>query len=194
MEDPKPPTVGRDESLPAAALGHAIKVIRTGLGLDRKDLARQAGLSYSYLAEIENGRKPASAAAQQALARALGLSLSELLAAAEEWAVRLRGAELEAPGWVGDELDVPVAMQRASSPSRSGGARARQERWFRASALRSWSSSSGARAPVLPAAAPAEDEADAFEEELALLRKLLATLSPDDRERVLDLARRLART
>jgi hypothetical protein len=42
-------------------------------------------------------------------------------------------------------------------------------------------------------AAPAEDDADALEEELALLRKLLATLSPGDRERVLDLARRLAR-
>ena len=195
MEDPKSPAVDRDDPLPPAALGHAVKVIRTGLGLDRKDLAREAGLSYSYLAEIENGRKPASASAQQALARALGLSPSELLAAAEEWAVRLRGAEVETPGWLEEANARPIELRLPrSSPAPSSGARARQERWFRASSLRPWSSSSGSRAPAPPAAAGlAEDDADALEEELALLRKLLATLSPGDRERVLDLARRLAR-
>ena len=73
-----------------AALGRVIKTLRTHKGLQRKDLAEQAGLSYSYLAEIENGKKKPAASIQFAIAEALNLSVSELLLAA----VQLdRGAE-----------------------------------------------------------------------------------------------------
>ena len=53
-----------EDSRFARALGRAIKVLRTLQGVDRKDLADSAGLSYSYLAEIENGKKSPSASAQ----------------------------------------------------------------------------------------------------------------------------------
>jgi transcriptional regulator with XRE-family HTH domain len=172
------------DALLAAALGRAIKVIRTGLGLDRKRLAKAAGLSYSYLSEIENGRKPASASAQHAIARALGLSPSELLAAAEDWALRIHEEEflartrhVELPRSLGR----PPKREAREPPATAGGARARQERWFLASSFR----------PLAEGAAG--DDEDSLERDLDRLRKLLATLSPQDRERVLDLARRLAR-
>ena len=41
----------------AAALGHTIKVIRTDVGMSRRHLATQSGISYSYLSAIENGAK-----------------------------------------------------------------------------------------------------------------------------------------
>jgi transcriptional regulator with XRE-family HTH domain len=183
---PTHPTAAAPEGddLLAAALGRAIKVIRTGLGLDRKRLAKAAGLSYSYLSEIENGRKPASASAQHAIARALGLSPSELLAAAEDWALRIhedeflaRTQHVELPRFLGRHPRGEAGQ--APAPARS--ARAKQERWFHASSLRPW------------AQASAEDDEDSLEQDVGLLRKVLGGLSPRDRERVLDLARRLAR-
>ena len=62
-----------------AALGRAIRVTRTEQGLERKELARLAGLSYPYLSEIEKGKKRASTEALLPIARALGLRQSELL-------------------------------------------------------------------------------------------------------------------
>src|SRR2546429_6403748 len=62
-----------------AALGRAIRVTRTEQGLERKELARLAGLSYPYLSEIEKGKKRASTEALRPIARALGLKQSELL-------------------------------------------------------------------------------------------------------------------
>jgi transcriptional regulator with XRE-family HTH domain len=185
VDRPTDPLATEDE-LFAAALGHAIKVIRTGLGMDRKRLAKAARLSYSYLAEIENGRKPASAAAQHAIARALGLSTSELLAAAEEWAVRMGHGE---PLLAAEELPAPVlrrpSTERATRepPGADRGARARQQRWFHAYALPRWA-----------AEGPASEDGDAsLRYDLHELRRLLPSLSPQDRERVMDLVRRLAR-
>jgi transcriptional regulator with XRE-family HTH domain len=168
-----------------AAFGRAIKVIRTGLGMDRKRLASAAHLSYSYVAEIENGRKPASASAQHALARALGLSPSMLLAAAEEWAARMReGAAplaLEEPH-AGSSRRTSDDAATLDLPRDERGARARQQRWFHASTL---PRGAGARAP--------QDAEGPLEQDLGELQTLLASMSPEDRERVLDLARRLAR-
>src|SRR2546430_8388833 len=66
-----------------AALGRGIRVPRTEQGLERKELARLAGLSYPYLSEIEKGKKRASTEALLPIARALGLRQSELLERAE---------------------------------------------------------------------------------------------------------------
>ncbi len=65
-----------------AAYGAAICQIREDHGLDRKDLATEAGISYSYLSAIESGQKLPSAAVQDALSGALGIEASELLARA----------------------------------------------------------------------------------------------------------------
>jgi transcriptional regulator with XRE-family HTH domain/CheY-like chemotaxis protein len=74
-------------------LGRAIKVLRAGRDLSRRDLAERAGLSYSYLAEIENGAKSPSSRALDALASGLGLSVGDLAAAAEEWGEPTPGPE-----------------------------------------------------------------------------------------------------
>lgn len=132
----------------AAALGRAIKVFRTGLGMGRRQLAAAAGLSYSYVTEIENGKKQASAAAQKAIAAALGLSVSRLLAAAEEWSGQRSFLAVDSLGF--------ESMPADSLPYASG---------------------------LSP------DDVDSI---LERLRGLLLQMEPGDRERVVDLARRLA--
>ncbi len=57
----------------------AVAIWRARLGLTQKVLAQRAGISASYLAEIETGRKPGSAAALAALARVFGLPMEMLV-------------------------------------------------------------------------------------------------------------------
>jgi len=86
MSDQKPtrPTVfGGESPLFYEALGRAIKVMRAEQGLERKDLAEAAGVSYPYLAEIENGKKRPSSKALLAVAEALGVRPYRLLERAE---------------------------------------------------------------------------------------------------------------
>lgn len=89
------------------ALGRAIKVLRTARKIERAGLAEASGLSYPYLSEIENGRKRASSLALKAIAEAIGVSMAELIGAAEDLsgstypmatsALRKSGAERPSP-------------------------------------------------------------------------------------------------
>jgi transcriptional regulator with XRE-family HTH domain len=91
-------TAPRDKEF-SGALGRAIKVARTERGLERKELARLSGLSYPYLAEIEQGKKRPSTEALLPIARALGLRQSELIERAERLLERgLSGAALRGSG------------------------------------------------------------------------------------------------
>jgi transcriptional regulator with XRE-family HTH domain len=65
-----------------AAYGAVVRHIREEHGLDRKELASVADISYSYLSAIESGQKLPSVAVQDALAGALGIEASALLARA----------------------------------------------------------------------------------------------------------------
>ena len=66
-------------------LGRAIASLRTARGMKRMDLKRASGLSYPYIAEIENGsKKSPSLKAIAAIAAALGVSPAELQGSAEE--------------------------------------------------------------------------------------------------------------
>ena len=56
-----------------------LKLWREKRGLSQRDLARAAGVSASYLAEIETGRKPGSAEALLNLARALEVPMERLV-------------------------------------------------------------------------------------------------------------------
>jgi transcriptional regulator with XRE-family HTH domain len=121
---PEPDDPPEDSSF-ARTLGRAIKVLRTLRGVDRKDLADRAGLSYSYLAEIENGKKSPSASAQKAIADALGMSVAELHLHAKRLLAELRrerGEELEASALAG--------LPHAAWAPPPGGARARALRWL----------------------------------------------------------------
>ena len=65
-----------------AAYGAVVGQLREEHGLDRKELASVADISYSYLSAIESGQRLPSAAVQDALAAALGIEASDLLARA----------------------------------------------------------------------------------------------------------------
>lgn len=67
----------------ATAMGHTIRVIRTERRMSRGEIAKRAGISYSYLAAIENGTKTPSTDVSMAIAEVLGVQLHELYAAAE---------------------------------------------------------------------------------------------------------------
>ncbi len=64
-------------------LGQAVRVERTRQGRHQDELAEAAGLSKAYVSHIENGRRHPSMDAVTGLARALGLTIGQLLAAAE---------------------------------------------------------------------------------------------------------------
>ena len=74
--------------------------------MDRGGLAEASGLSYPYLSEIENGRKQPSTSALTAIAEALEMNPSELLASTE-WSL----------GPKPDAFDVmPARMAMESGP------------------------------------------------------------------------------
>ena len=73
----------RDGDDLATAMGHTITVIRTERRISRGELAKRAGISYSYVAAIENGAKTPSTDVSMAIAEVLGVQLHELYAAAE---------------------------------------------------------------------------------------------------------------
>jgi transcriptional regulator with XRE-family HTH domain/CheY-like chemotaxis protein len=102
----------------AAGLGQAIKVLRAERSLSRRDLAERSGISYSYLAEIENGAKSPASGALDRLAAGLEMPIHELVKQAEAW------TEEAGPGASGSKL-------RHRDGSRSSGARSREARSLR---------------------------------------------------------------
>ena len=74
-----------EEKLPTAVVQRLcrgespIQVFREHRGLSTAELAARAGLSQSYLSEIESGRKPATPDALSALAVALDLTADDLV-------------------------------------------------------------------------------------------------------------------
>jgi len=74
-------------------IGHVLREHRFALGLTLRNVADLAHISYSYLSEVERGKKPISSDAIWSLSQALGVPLSvmltevsDLLAAFEEGA------------------------------------------------------------------------------------------------------------
>ena len=101
------------------ALGHTIKVARTDLGIDRKALAERAGISYSYLAAIEVGKKQPSSQVLFAIADALGLRSHELLESVEGRKERNIASTEEYPHWLlGRSVSAraPIARTAAAAP------------------------------------------------------------------------------
>jgi len=56
-----------------------VRIWREHRGLSARALAETAGLTPSYVSEIETGRKPGSLNAMAKIARALGVSLEDLI-------------------------------------------------------------------------------------------------------------------
>jgi len=55
-----------------------IKKLRQKLGLTQKELAEKAGLSVSYLTDIENGRERPAIKTLARIAKVLGVSINDL--------------------------------------------------------------------------------------------------------------------
>jgi transcriptional regulator with XRE-family HTH domain len=143
------------------ALGRTIRVLRTERGMERKDLAEAAGLSYPYLAEIEKGRKRPSARVLEAIAEALGVRVHELFEGAET-----RVMDVDA------SLARPMAARVAATAMRPPPP---PRRWF------------GTRSMTADQVPP-----DTTSTALRELTELIERMRPEDMERILDLARRLA--
>lgn len=60
-------------------LGSKIRDIRTKRGLTQEELAHRADLGYSYINQIENGRRNPSMDAVSRIAKALGVKVKDLI-------------------------------------------------------------------------------------------------------------------
>ncbi len=205
----------------AQALGRAIKVLRTDLGLERRELAERAGISYSYLTEIENGNKPPSSSVLRPIAHALGLRLSELTEAAE---ARMDARLAEARLTEAQLADARLSDARPTDAQLAYDQRAERSSLERDAVFQTTASTARERRPAEthlpqtgrpPTSGPAVGSsasilADFSASDWALrpslrgrdrrlrgalieLERLLQHMDPDDVERLLDLARRLAR-
>jgi transcriptional regulator with XRE-family HTH domain len=65
-------------------LGRALRALRDARGLSQEDLAGDAGVSRTYLGEIERGTKCPSVCIVDALAQGLGMRAHELLKVADD--------------------------------------------------------------------------------------------------------------
>jgi transcriptional regulator with XRE-family HTH domain len=72
---------------------------RTELGLSRKDLAAQSGLSYPYVSQLETGDRPPALKAMRQLAPVLDVPVEELaaMAATGSWGSSSYSSEMSMP-------------------------------------------------------------------------------------------------
>jgi DNA-binding XRE family transcriptional regulator len=77
---------GEEELIPSEVVyaildgANPVKVWRNYRGLGQKELAEKAGISVPYLSQLETGKRKGSVEALNAIARALSLSLDDLVA------------------------------------------------------------------------------------------------------------------
>ncbi|MFP5071023.1 helix-turn-helix domain-containing protein [Pseudonocardia nantongensis] len=109
------------------AIGSGLRQARTARRRTLRDISRVARVSLGYLSEVERGRKEPSSELLAAICEALGISVSDLLAAvAADMAAELRGPSR-------DEVLVPIGQRHtelrlagrpgipAAVPASSGG-------------------------------------------------------------------------
>ncbi len=184
-------TTGHHGSDPAflAAYGDAITGLRAAGHMDRKDLAKAAGISYSYLSAIESGQKIPSPKLEEAIAAALGVPASEILALAN-------GAYRE----TGEDHARSPFQRDGASGTRPAAADGLPER----DTIDPWLSRRSAAMSRMSDHAMAAREPEQFQEPqwssvglsppaaLAELRVLLERMSPEDAAMVVSMARRLS--
>jgi len=163
-------------------IGRAIQVLRAELGLSRKELASRASISYSYLSEIEGGKKELSSKTMFVLADALGVSPSELMAAAETRVRSSAAAPREEQPFSGSRSMMDVAMPAPAASMESAEPddlpeSPSHESWFRR------------REPALRGRRRSDDAERDREELIGILNRL----DPEDRALVMEFARRLVR-
>ena len=180
------------------ALARAVRLLRVERDLERRDLAERAGLAYSYLSEIETGKKRPSSKSLLAIAQALGVRTHELIALAETLAQRATSwtAAETLPAATAAPLEEAEALAAPASPAEPAADLSAPacSRFFHAPS--SPPAQRRQAEPVQPAAGGSSlrpSPPRSLSAVLSELRELLARLAPEDIERVLDLARRLSR-
>jgi len=181
----EPPPSGPDDPADASptyfeALGRAIQALRAERGLSRADLADKAGLSYSYLSEIETGKKAGlSSKALLSIARALDVTVGELVGVTEERVL---------PTMVSPSAPLADLVAREPSSSQMDGSAedvaAPRASWFRSRARL------GESVLARRSTAAVESGRSAA---LAELAEILPQLPPEDLALVVEFARRLRR-
>jgi transcriptional regulator with XRE-family HTH domain len=83
---PAPPSIEID-------LGARIRALRVGRGETLRKLAAEAGVTESFLSQVERGVASPSIASVQRIARALGTSIAELFATDDPAGIVVRAAE-----------------------------------------------------------------------------------------------------
>ena len=137
-------------------------MLREERGLKRGDLAEDAGISYTHLAEIENAKKRPSASVLAAIAEALDLRPFEIMALADALASGDRSIAREAVYRMGDPSRTDALMLESSAP------------------------------PPAVRAMPARERRASSDQNLTQLIELARELDPEDLEALLDLARHLS--
>jgi transcriptional regulator with XRE-family HTH domain len=164
-------------------LGRAIQALRAERGLKRQDLAKRADLSYAYLAEIENGKKRPSTRVLDAIAGALGVRLPQLMELAESLQSMVEATENEFM-----PLEMPRAFEK--SPLMARRLSPPGQTWFhRATEPTADRMMAG---EVEETASAGSTDNRSRESLLEELRARASRLSPQDLERLIDIARRLS--
>ena len=204
----RPSLGGSDDPAYYEALGRAIRVLRTERGMERKDLAEAAGLSYAYLSEIETGKKRGSSKALYVIAEALGVRPSEILVLGDRYAAQppagspVAASRMTAAGAAAPDLAQPIPAP-ASAPPRpmSVGAPAPARADSAPTPIAAQRAPGSGRWQWFQREAPVEraattSDAGQPDPRAALLEQLAAAaanLSHEDVETLLELARRLER-
>jgi transcriptional regulator with XRE-family HTH domain len=90
------------------ALGEALRRRRQGQGRTLREVAAAAGVSLTYLSEVERGRKEASSEVLEAVCAALDLVLADLLYEVAETLAAAEAAPVPAIGFLPPAATVPV--------------------------------------------------------------------------------------
>jgi transcriptional regulator with XRE-family HTH domain len=80
---------------PLRTLGPRLKRVRERSGRSLRDVARELGVSASFLSQMERGKSQPSVATLYSLSQLLGVSIDELFAAEDEGAVALKPSASE---------------------------------------------------------------------------------------------------
>lgn len=72
------------ESDPRLAFGHAVRRLRENRGLSQEKLAELAGIHRTYIGDVERGTRNIALVNMTKIAKALGTSLSRLIADMEK--------------------------------------------------------------------------------------------------------------
>jgi transcriptional regulator with XRE-family HTH domain len=99
-------TINRKASLAAAAFGDLIRSRRKALKMRQDQLALATGVGRRFLIELEAGKSSCQLGRSLLVARALGLSLPELVSA-----LPISGAARD-----GDELELPEFTEEVEGP------------------------------------------------------------------------------